>query len=105
MPASPKICYRDCKVRRIEILHQPEAHDLRRANRNVGIASKITIYLKRKQHSRCKKLEACPLRVRIVYTVHGNRQILRKYDLLKESVQHQQKSVSDAFKFKPMLFI
>src|SRR6266851_736947 len=50
VPSSPKVGHRCCGVRPVEIDHQLEAHDSRRATRDVRISGKIAKHLKAEKH-------------------------------------------------------
>ena len=81
VPAPPELRHRLRGVRRVEVLHQPDAEDLCRADRDRRVAREVAVDLERKEHRRDDKIPALILGVVVVDRIHHDRDAVREHEL------------------------
>ena len=105
VPAAPEIADARREVRRVEVLHQVEAEDLRRADRDHGIAAEVAVDLQRERQRRQQQRDASEGRVIIPDSVHEDRRPVRDDHLQEEAPDHQDGALCDPFGVPKLLFM
>ena len=104
MPAFPEFGNRFTEIRTVEILHELVAHHLRRTERDIRIAGKITVNLKSEKHGRHDQRNAfVGLRLIINFVDKRGETVSDDY-LFEKPPDHQLKSGDHAIVFKIMFF-
>ena len=105
VPAAPEIADARREVRRVEVLHQVEAEDLRRADRDHRVAAEVAVDLQRKRQRRQQQRHAAEGRVVVPDGVHEDRSPVGDDHLQEESPDHQDGALGHAFRVPQLLFV
>ena len=105
VPATPEVADARRKIRRIEVLHQVEAEDLCRADRDHRVAAEVAVDLQRKRQRRQQQRHAAEGRVVVPDGVHEDRSPVGDDHLQEESPDHQDGALGHAFRVPQLLFV
>ena len=83
MPAAPELANRLGKIRTVEVLHELDAEQFCRADRDVGISGKVAINLERKEDCRRDERQSLIIRQISIDHVDVDGQRVRDDDLLE----------------------
>ena len=105
VPARPEVADARRQIRRVEVLHQVETEDLRRADRDHGIAAEIAVDLQRKGQSRQQQRHAAEGHVVVPHGVHEDRCPVGDDHLQEEAPDHQDGALCHALRIPQFLFV
>ena len=102
MPAPPEVRYGHSEIRALKVLHQLKAHDLRRADGDIGIARKVTVNLKREENRRNQHSRAFVVIAVIEHLIDQNRGAVSNDNFEEEAPHHPKQTVADVIVFQLM---
>ena len=105
MPARPEIADARRQIRRVEVLHQVEAEDLRRADRDHGIAAEVAVDLQRKGQRRQQQRHTAECGVIVPDCVHEDRRPVGDDHLQEEAPDHQDGAPGHPLRVPQFLFV
>ena len=103
VPAVPEVPHRGREERLAKVLHQRHAHDLRRADGDVGVAAEVAVDLEREQHARERHGAAGLSGGSIEHGIHEERQPVGDDHLDEQAPRHAREPCADALSVKALV--
>lgn len=88
MPATPELGYVTAEIRHIEVAHQLNAKQFGATNRYIGIAGKITVYLKGEKNGCQQQSTAALILIGVEHLIDIDGTIVGNNYLLEKAPQH-----------------